>query len=103
MHGPAFITMGTGGDLVIVAGRGHYLLTHEAVQELPFTERDIPLLLPGRVRDDQSSVIPFPHVQVVFFHLRGQTFFARWSDVTEVARGIVQYAPLTPLPRREAP
>ena len=103
MQGPAFITLGSGGDLVIVACNRHYTLTCEVIQHLLFCEQDVHLLLPGEVVDVRSNVIAYPPIQMVLFILPGRTFSARWSDITEVVRGDVQYAPLTPTLYRGGP
>lgn len=103
MQEPAFITMGSGGDLVIVACNRHYTLPCEVLQHLLFCEQDIHLLLPGGVADIRSNVIAHPPIQMVLFILPGRTFSARWSEIAEVVRGVVQYASLTPTLNRGGP
>ena len=92
MEESAFITTDTGGDLAIVAGSERYLLPRTAIRDLLFSGHDVPLLLPGGVIDAEAKVSP--HSDTVSFTLQGQTYTARWSDFTEVARGDVQWAPL---------
>jgi len=103
LEGPAFITTGTGGDLHIVAGSGHYLLPFHAIRDLLFFGHDVPLLLPGGVIDAEAKVSPHSRSHTVFFTLHGGIYSVRWSEFAEVARGDVQYAPLMLSPGRGFP
>jgi hypothetical protein len=91
---PAFFTIGSGGNLIITAGRRRFLLPYYAIQDILSYGKEVPLHILGGMIDAELKVTPHLQNHTVFFILQGQIYSTRWSDFSEVAQGIVQYAPL---------
>jgi hypothetical protein len=71
-----------------------FFLPKQEIRHFLISGQDVTLLLPGGVIDAESKVSACRTGNLVLVTVCGWTFFLRWSDFVEVARGDVQWAPL---------